>query len=78
MTAAEGLPPGPGGYAVVLFGGEADGWCSLNKCPMEVSWWATREEAERWADWVPAAFEPHIFPLTTQRLPPSAGMEDQS
>lgn len=59
---------GPGGYVVVLFGSEADGWCSLNKCPMGlVEWFPTREEARVYADSMPEAFEPHILSVRAER-----------
>lgn len=52
----------PGGYVVVLFGSPADGWCSLNKCPMApVKWFETKNEARLYANEVPETFEPHIL-----------------
>lgn len=58
----------PGGYVVVLFGSDADGWCSLNKCPMgHVRWFADEDQARRYADSMPEAFEPHI--LLVERPP---------
>jgi hypothetical protein len=54
------------GYVVVLFGGAADGWCTLGKCPMSpVEWFPTEEAARAYADWVPKGFEPHILHIST-------------
>lgn len=55
------------GYVVVLFGGSADGWCSLGKCPMgSVEWFPTTDAARRYADSVPEGFEPHILRVSTK------------
>jgi hypothetical protein len=62
---AEVSDNGPGGYVVVLFGGDADGWCSLNKCPMGlVEWFPTRAEARAYADSTPESFEAHILSVS--------------
>jgi hypothetical protein len=57
---------GPGGYVVVLFGHEAEGWCPLNKCPMgQVEWFSSKSEARTYADTMPDGFEPHILSVTS-------------
>ena len=58
----------PEGYVVVLFGGEADGWCTLNKCPLgTVEWFPTRQDAAQYCDTLPEGFEPHILSIAGRR-----------
>lgn len=59
----------PGGYVVVSFTGDSDGWCTLTRCPMgTVDWFPTREAGRKYMDTLPDGFEPHILsvhrPLT--------------
>lgn len=68
----------PGGYVVVSFTGSAEGWCSLDRCPMgSTDWFPTREAAKDHADRLPEGFEPHILmvrrPLTF--IPTSSPVE---
>ncbi len=50
------------GYIVVLFGGSADDWCDLARCPLGTAeWFPTREAAAEYCDTVPAGFQPHIL-----------------
>jgi hypothetical protein len=63
-----------GGYVVVTFGGPADGWCSLNHCPMEAFGPFTQAaEAEAKAQEMPEWTQPHILLLqpeeTTDHAP---------
>jgi hypothetical protein len=56
------LPPEVHGYVVVLFGSSAEGWCSLNKCPMGLaSWFPTRQGAEEYSSRMPGWTQPHIL-----------------
>lgn len=53
---------GSGGFVVVLFGDKADGWCTLEHCPLgSAEWFPTSSEARKYADSVPAGFQPHIL-----------------
>lgn len=64
MTASES----PGGHVVVLFGSEADGYCTLSQCPMgSVQWFADKDEARRYADSMPDGFQPHILRVEAPR-----------
>lgn len=62
------------GYVVVLFGGSADGWCDLNRCPMyAIGPYLTSEDAHAAAEDQPAWTQPHIL-----RLKPTEGDDAES
>jgi len=62
------------GYVVVLFGGKADSWCTLDHCPLGTAeWFSTSAEAKAYAETVPEGFQPHVLSVRS-----SESQEDRS
>ncbi len=56
--------PEPDPHIVILYGGPADGFCTLNRCPIAVHGvFPTREAAHEYAATLPAGFQPHVLPV---------------
>lgn len=67
MTGKAAVEAMTDGVVVVLFAaGPAEGWCTLNHCPLGTAeWFPSREAAGVYLASLPAGFQPHI--LTVHR-----------
>lgn len=54
------------GHVVVTFGGTADEWCKLTRCPMGTApWFPDREAANAYCQTLPDWLQPHILIVQT-------------
>lgn len=61
---------GAGGYVVVLFGGPAEAWCPLARCPLGTAqWFPDQPAAATYASRVPAGFVPHLVAVVADAAP---------
>ena len=56
------------GYVVVLFGGKAEGYCTMDHCPLgTVEWFPTSDAAKAYAETVPEGLQPHILSVSAEQ-----------
>lgn len=68
-----------GGYVVVVFGGPADGWCDLNRCPMyAVGPFDTSEQAHAACEGFPEWQMPHVLRVKSPDRSDDAGLASRS